>query len=84
MKSDIYHCNSEAMRKSLNTYSLDIIKTYKTLVSHWPEFSMEDLAVKPFDGLQAFFLTSKLKLKKNDTVWFLKTLVGKNSLTKIC
>lgn len=45
---------------------------------------MEDLDVKPFDGVQPFFLTSKLKLKKNDTMWFMKTRVGKNSLTKIC
>jgi hypothetical protein len=84
VKSDIYHCNSEVMRKPVDTYSPDVVKTYKTLVSHWPEFSVEELSVKPYDGVQPFFLTPKLKVKKNDVVWFLKRPVGKNSLSKIC
>jgi hypothetical protein len=31
-------------------------------------------------SVQPFFLTPKLKVKKNDDVWFLKTPVGKNTL----
>jgi hypothetical protein len=65
-------------------YSPDVIRTYKALISHWLEFSVEELAVKPFDGVQPFFLTPKLKLKSSDSVWFLKTPVGKNTLNKIC
>jgi hypothetical protein len=84
VKSDIYHCNSEAMRKPIDTYFPYVIRTYKALVSHWPEFSVEELAVKPFDGVQPFFLTPKLKLKSSNSVWFLKTPVGKNTLNKIC
>jgi hypothetical protein len=84
MKSDIFHCNSEAIRKHVDTYSKDVVNTYKTLVSHWPLFSAEDLAGKPYYGVQPFFLTPKLKLKKNDDVWFLKIPVGKTSLSKIC
>lgn len=45
---------------------------------------MDDLAGKPFYNVQPFFLTLKLKVKKNNNVWFLKTLVGKNSPSKIC
>ena len=84
MKTDIYHCNSEAMRKPVDTYSKDVVNTYKTLVSHWPEFTAEDLEGKPFNGVQPFFLTPRLKIKKNENVWFLKTAVGKNTLSKIC
>jgi hypothetical protein len=84
VKSDIYHCNSEAMRKPIDTYSPDVSRSYKALASHWPEFSVEELVVKPFDGVQPFFLTPKLKLKNSESVWFLKTLVGKNKLSKIC
>ena len=84
VKSDIYHCNSESMRRPVDTYSRDVVSTYKTLVSHWPDFSVEELAGKPFDGVQPFFLTPKLKVKKSDSVWFLKMPVGKNTLSKIC
>ena len=84
VKSNIYHCNSEAIHRPVDTYSPDIVKTYKTLVSHWPEFFVEELVVKPFDVVQPFFLTPKLKVKKSDSVWFLKTPVGKNTLSKIC
>jgi hypothetical protein len=72
------------MRKPIDMYSPDVIRTYKALVSHWPEFPVEELAVKPFDGVQPFFLTPKLKLKSSDYVWFLKTPIGKNTLSKIC
>jgi hypothetical protein len=54
------------------------------LVSHWPEFSADDLNVKPFDGVQPFFLIPKHKVKMTNTVWFLKTPVGKNTLGRIC
>jgi hypothetical protein len=84
VKSDIYYCNSEAMQKPVDMYSPDVIRTYKAVVSHWPEFSAEELAVKPFNGIQPFFLTPKLKLKSSDSVWFLKTPVEKNTLSKIC
>ena len=40
--------------------------------------------MKPFDGVQPFFLMLKLKLKSSNSVWFLKILVGKNTLSKIC
>jgi hypothetical protein len=54
------------------------------LVSYWLEFSAEDLRVKPFDGVKPFLLTLKLKLKRDDSIWFLKTPIGKNSLSRIC
>jgi hypothetical protein len=72
------------MRKPVDTYSPDVVNTYKVLVSYWPEFSVDDLNVKPFDGVQSFFLTSKQKVKTTDTMWFLKTPVGKNILGRIC
>jgi hypothetical protein len=84
VKSDIYHCNSEAMRKPIDTYSKDVVNTYKTLVSHWPEFNKKDLEGKPYYSVQPFFLTPKLKVKKNENVWFLNTPIGKNTLSKIC
>jgi hypothetical protein len=40
-----------------------------TRIRPWfSEFSAEDLAGKPFDGVQPFFLTPKLEPKKNDNV----------------
>jgi hypothetical protein len=79
IKSDIYHCNSESMRKPVDCYSFDVLNTYKTLTSHWPLFSPADLALFP-KSLQPFFLIPKSKTKKIDDVWFLKTPVGKNTL----
>ena len=84
VKFYIYHCNSEAMWKLVDTYFKDVVNTYKTLVSHWPGFTSEDLEGKPFYGVQPFFLTLRLKIKKNENVWFLKIVVGKNTLSKIC
>jgi hypothetical protein len=79
VKTDIYHCNSESMRKPVDCYLDDVLQTYKTLTAHWPVFTLEELAV--FSGsVQPFFLTPKLKVKKSDNMWFLKTLVGKNTL----
>jgi hypothetical protein len=72
------------MRKPVDTYSPNVVNTYKVLVSHWPEFSADDLNVKPFNGVQPFFLTPKQKIKTIDTVWFLKTPIGKNTLGHIC
>jgi hypothetical protein len=66
VNTDIFHCNLEAILKPVDTYSKDMVNNNKTLVSHWPEFSAEDLAEKPFYDVQPFFLTPKLKLKKND------------------
>jgi hypothetical protein len=67
------------MRKPVDCYSQDVLETYKTLTVHWPIFSSDELAI--FAGsVQPFFLTPKLRVKKNDDVWFLKTPVRKNSL----
>ena len=57
----------------------DVLKTYKTLTTHWPLFSLDELAIF-LSSVQPFFLTLKLKVKKNDNVWFLKILVEKNTL----
>jgi hypothetical protein len=67
------------MRKPVDYYSNDVLETYKTLTAHWPLFSSDDLAVFP-GSVQPFFRTPKLKVKKNDDVWFFKTPVGKNTL----
>ena len=66
-------------------YSEDVLQTYKTLMAHWPVFNADELAVFP-NRVQPFFLTPvfltpKLKIKKNKDVWFLKTPVGKNTLS---
>jgi hypothetical protein len=67
------------MRKPVDCYSEDVLQTYKTLTAHWPVFNTNELAVFP-SSVQPFFLTPKLKIKKNDDVWFLKTPMGKNTL----
>jgi hypothetical protein len=52
---------------------------YKTITAHWPFFSSDDLAI--FAGsVQPIFFTPKLRVKRNDDVWFLKTPIGKNTL----
>jgi hypothetical protein len=56
------------MRKPVDAYSKDVVNTYKTLVPHWPEFTSEDLEGKPFYGIQPFFLTPRLKIKKNENI----------------
>ena len=81
VKTDIYHCNSESMRKPVDCYSEDVLQTYKTLTAHWPMFNADELAVFP-NSVQPIFLTPKLKIKKNEDVWFLKTPVGKNTLSQ--
>ena len=45
-------------------------------------FNLDELAMFP-DSVQPFFLISKLKVKKNDNVWFLKTPIGKNTLCQM-
>ena len=67
------------MRKPVDCYSEDVLQTYKTLTVHWPVFNADELVVFP-NSVQPFFLTPKLKIKKNEDVWFLKTPVGKNTL----
>lgn len=67
------------MRKPVDCYSNDVLETYKTLTAHWPVFSLDELAVF-LGSVQPFILTSKLKVKKNENVWFLKIPVGKNIL----
>ena len=79
VKTDIYHCNLESMRKPVDCYSADVLLTYKTLTAHWPVFNGDELTVFP-DSVQPFFLTPKSKLKRNEEVWFLKNPVGKNTL----
>jgi hypothetical protein len=71
------------MKKPMNIKSSKVVNTHIVFISHWPYFP-QDLQVTPFDGKQSFFLTSKLKVKKSDSFLFLKTHVGKNSLSKIC
>ena len=74
-------CNVENMRQPINCYCPDLVATYTALRSHWPSMSQKDLL--KFDGVQPVFLRPKMKLKKNDDVWFLKTAVGKNTLGTI-
>jgi hypothetical protein len=65
----------------VDCYSTDVILTYKTLISHWPVFTAEEIAEFP-NHSQPLFLTPKSKFKKSDIVWFQKTPVGKNPLGK--
>jgi hypothetical protein len=67
------------MHRPVDCYSEEVVTTYKTLTAHWPIFSVQDLAVF-LDSVQSFFLTPKLKPRKSDEVWFLKTPFGKNTL----
>ena len=59
--------------------SYDVLKTYKTLTAQWPLFSLDEPAIF-LGSVLPFFLTLKLKVKKNDDVWFLKIPVEKNTL----
>jgi hypothetical protein len=79
VKTNIYHCNSESMRKPVDCYSEDVVNTYKTLTAHWPIFCLKELAMYA-DCVQPFFLTPKSRPKLTNEVWFLKTPVGKNTL----
>ena len=63
------------MKKPLDYYGLDFVDTYKILTSHWLEFTLIDLATF-LEGVQPFFLTLKLRIKKNNNVWFLKSVLG--------
>lgn len=67
------------MQKPMDCYSDDVLKTYKKLTAQWPLFSLDGLAIF-LGSVQPLFLTPKLKVKKNDDVWFLKIPVGKNIL----
>jgi hypothetical protein len=69
------------MKKPLDYYSLYVIDTYITLTFHWPIFKPSNIAAF-LEGVQLFFLTPKLRTKKNNDVWFLKTPVGKNPLNQ--
>lgn len=79
IKTDIYHCNVEAMRRPVDCFSADVVETYKILSSHWPSFSRDELEVLFKGSHQPLFLVPK-KVKAGDDVWFLKKPVGKNSL----
>jgi hypothetical protein len=42
MKSNIFHYNLEAMRKPMDTYTLNFVNTYKILVLYWPQSTLDD------------------------------------------
>jgi hypothetical protein len=44
---DIKRCNQEQLRRPVDYYTEDVIRTYKALKSHWPTFTAEDLAELP-------------------------------------
>ena len=49
------------------------------MMQHWPQFTDSDL--KAFGGMPPpLFLRLKLKVKKSDNVWYLKTPMGRNNL----
>ena len=81
VKLDIKHCNQESLRRPVDCYCVDVILTYKTLISHWPSFTSEEIAQFP-NRSQPLFLTPKSKFKIADPVWFQKSPVGKNTLGK--
>ena len=81
IKLDIKRCNQEQLRSPVDCYTEDVIRMFKCLKSHWPNFTAEDLAELP-NGAQPMFLVLKPKIKKSDSVWFLKSPVGKNPLGK--
>jgi hypothetical protein len=78
VKTDIYHCNIEAMQRPVKCFSMDVVRMYKILSSHWPQFSHEELEVL-FRGSQPLFLVPK-KVKISEDIWFLKKVVEKNTL----
>jgi hypothetical protein len=47
IKLDIKRCNQEQLRRPVDYYTEDVIRTYKALKSHWPTFTAEDLAELP-------------------------------------
>jgi hypothetical protein len=80
IKTDMYHCNAEAMRPPVDCYSKDVVNTFKILLSHWPVFSSEELEVLFKGSQQPLFLVPK-KVKTGDDVWFMKKPMGINTLT---
>ena len=81
IKLDIKRCNQEQLRRPVDCYTEDVVRTFKCLKSHWPNFTAQDLAELP-NGAQPLFLVPKPKIKKCDPVWFLKSPVEKNPLGK--
>jgi hypothetical protein len=75
---DIYHCNVESMRWEVDCYCDDVVNTYKILSLHWPSFSVDDR--DSFKNRQQPLFFIPRKVKKGDSVWFLKKAVGKNAL----
>ena len=65
------------MHRPINCFLSDVVATYRILSSHWPQFSNEELGVLFKGSQQLLFLIPK-KIKKEDEVWSLKKLVGKN------
>jgi hypothetical protein len=78
VKTDIYHCNVESMRREVDCYCDDVVNTYKILSHHWPSFSVDDL--DSFKNRQQPLFLIPRKDKKGDSVWFLKKAVDKNAL----
>jgi hypothetical protein len=74
-KIKITHCTSESLRKPVICSIPDVIKTYKSIVGHWPHFDTK----KP----HAFFLTSKQKFSKREKVWYTYIPVGRNTLSQV-
>jgi hypothetical protein len=75
VKTGIYHCNVESMRREVDCYCDDVVNTYKILSLHWPSFSVDS-----FKNRQQPLFLIPMKVKKGDSVWFLKKAVGKNAL----
>jgi hypothetical protein len=55
----------------------DVVKTYKSIVSHWPIFQDAESARS-----HAFFLTPKSKFK-DQMIWYKDIPVGRNTLSKV-
>lgn len=83
VKIDIKHCSYESLRKPIDCFCPDLVTTFKTMVSHWPVFTEEELHVKFKGEPQPLFLQPKLKYKSKDVVWFYKKPVGKNILANV-
>ena len=79
---DINHCSVDYQRKPVDCYDENIILTYRILMQHRPQFTDADL--RAFGSMPApLFLRPKLKFKKSDNIWFLKTAVGRNMLVGV-
>jgi hypothetical protein len=73
----VNHCSAESLRKPVLCSVLDVVKTYKSIVNHWPVFEDPEKARN-----HAFFLTPKPNFK-NHVVWYKDVPVGRNTLAKV-